>query len=601
MSAQIFQALASGFSAQQVIDYIIKKFPSHAKKITKAIQEGYKPDDILRHLAGRKAGFDTEGMTEFEQARSKDIERSKNINRAALTGAGIGAAAIATPAASRVLGNAFSRALPHSLQNLSGGNLPPMPSNIQPPLQGTIQTQPQNQLLNPSQSPSSPPSAPTAQPNTNISQQPNIQQPQINPIAQQKDGKRLEALQKFNKKAKKKGILDEEIERFEKEYGPMAPEEKIAIEAEQEPTNLQPESTELVENKIKIPKEFENKTEKEVLESAYKKLSRGNKYKETIPENNKIFYHVVPENYKQGSPIYSGKDYENISKEKIDLEKKWPDYEGYRKSKDFKNVSITPDYDVAYEFLKGQFNGKGKILSINIDPNKYKLSHNSEGYLITPRIQSNDIIGEVESDIGKIQQKQTPIAKNDTVSTPHGIGEVKEIRNGKAIVEVDGKKHQIDEDELESSPLPEKELAQLHEDLIKGIEEETGEEVSRHVTYIGFDPNRKELTYMPWRGNPYTFENVTDKELADLKDKMNRKTSDENFIGAYQEGTESPIGAAMSEFMQRRKQAQKEKGIEKKEPIHKAKFEKLYYAYEPAEKAAEARYKERKKQSKKNT
>lgn len=57
-----------------------------------------------------------------------------------------------------------------------------------------------------------------------------------------------------------------------------------------------------------------------------------------------------------------------------------------------------------------------------------------------------------ESEIGTVEQQPAKMEKGSTVASPNGIGEIKEIRNGKAIVEVDGKKHQVNEDELESEP-----------------------------------------------------------------------------------------------------------------------------------------------------
>lgn len=54
----------------------------------------------------------------------------------------------------------------------------------------------------------------------------------------------------------------------------------------------------------------------------------------------------------------------------------------------------------------------------------------------------------------EVQPKaETPkIEKNSVVSSPQGVGEVKEIRNGQAIVDVDGKLHKVKEEELESEP-----------------------------------------------------------------------------------------------------------------------------------------------------
>jgi hypothetical protein len=57
-----------------------------------------------------------------------------------------------------------------------------------------------------------------------------------------------------------------------------------------------------------------------------------------------------------------------------------------------------------------------------------------------------------ELDQGKPEAERPKIEKSSTVSTPQGIGEVREIRNGKAIVDVNGKIHKIDEQDLEPEP-----------------------------------------------------------------------------------------------------------------------------------------------------
>lgn len=50
------------------------------------------------------------------------------------------------------------------------------------------------------------------------------------------------------------------------------------------------------------------------------------------------------------------------------------------------------------------------------------------------------------------ESKENKIEPSSIVASPHGVGEVKAIRNGKAIVEIDGKKHQVNENELENEP-----------------------------------------------------------------------------------------------------------------------------------------------------
>lgn len=191
--------------------------------------------------------------------------------------------------------------------------------------------------------------------------------------------------------------------------------------------------------------------------------------------------------------------------------------------------------------------------------------------------------------------KATPTTKGAIVDTPDGIGEVREIRNGKALVEVDGKMRKVLEEELMEPGLPQKDLADLHDELIEGIKTHTGKEVSRHVEWAGYDPEHKELIYKPWSGEQYTFDGI-DAEDADMLTSLltQRKTSGENYIGAWEQGTESPIGAAMHKLLTKLREKSKEAG---KEKAHIRKYETVYSAYEPAQKASkEKKDAQRKKQ-----
>jgi hypothetical protein len=192
------------------------------------------------------------------------------------------------------------------------------------------------------------------------------------------------------------------------------------------------------------------------------------------------------------------------------------------------------------------------------------------------------------ADFYEKSKEQKAITKNETVATPHGVGEVKEIRNGKAIVEVDGKKHQVDEDELEASPIPEKDLAALYDDLIKGIESETGEDVSRMVQWAGYNPETNTLQFLPHTGKLYKYGNISSEDAALLTDILStRKTSGENFIGAWKAGSKSPIGAALSKLIRKLQTERGGKGNEYEET-----HEPIYSAYEPA---VQAKKKKKKK------
>lgn len=193
-------------------------------------------------------------------------------------------------------------------------------------------------------------------------------------------------------------------------------------------------------------------------------------------------------------------------------------------------------------------------------------------------------------------EETKPIAKGATVISPQGVAEVKEIRNGKAMLEVDGKKHVVNEDELIESPLPEEDLADLYDDLIGGIEKSTGKQVSRNVDWAGYDPNSNELAYKPHGSDKlYAYADISPEDIEVLTNFLTqRKSTGSNFIGAWEAGTESPIGAAMYQLI---KKLQAERGGKGNE--YKNKYETIYDALEPAKLAAKKKHAERKKKAKK--
>lgn len=188
-----------------------------------------------------------------------------------------------------------------------------------------------------------------------------------------------------------------------------------------------------------------------------------------------------------------------------------------------------------------------------------------------------------------LEEEIKPISKKDQVISPHGIGEVKEIRNGKALINIDGKIHKIDEDQLISSALQEKELAELYGDLIRGIEKETGEEVSRMANFVGYDPESNTLAFLPHDGGLYIYNDISPQQKDFLTSALStRKTSGSNFIGAWTSGSRSPIGAAMSKLI---KELQQEAGGKGKE--YAQKFTTVYNALEPAIKASKLKKKKK--------
>lgn len=191
--------------------------------------------------------------------------------------------------------------------------------------------------------------------------------------------------------------------------------------------------------------------------------------------------------------------------------------------------------------------------------------------------------------------EQPKIEKSSIVASPNGIGEVKEIRNGQALIDVDGKLHKTKEEELIQSPLPEKDLADLYNDVVKGIEKESGQQVSRNVYWAGYDPNTNELAYLPHDGGLYIYDDISPDDAKELTNILSqRKSTGQNYIGAWTKGSSSPIGAQMYQLIQR---LQKERGGKGSEYANK--FQKVYDALELAKTAAKKQYEERKKKAKK--
>lgn len=193
-----------------------------------------------------------------------------------------------------------------------------------------------------------------------------------------------------------------------------------------------------------------------------------------------------------------------------------------------------------------------------------------------------------ESEAEQTQAK--PIEKKSVVALPNGdIGEVTDIRQGIATVNADGKIRRRKISELIESPLPQKDLAELHDDLMKGIESKTGEEISKMVSFAGYDPKTNELAFLPHTGSLYVYDNISPEDAKQLTNILSkRKTSGENFMGAWTKDTKSPIGAEMSKLIQRLQKERGGKGLE-----YKNKYEKIYDALEPAKIETKEKYKEK--------
>ncbi len=215
-----------------------------------------------------------------------------------------------------------------------------------------------------------------------------------------------------------------------------------------------------------------------------------------------------------------------------------------------------------------------------IEQGKQKFDEN----MISPEIPGVEIPEKPKFRAGKLD-------RGSTVLLPDGaIGEIQDIRQGIASVNAEGKIRRKKLEELIESPLPEKELNELYKDVISGIQKKTGQEVSRMVNWAGYDPKTNELAFIPHLGSLYVYDDISPEDAKELTNILSqRKTSGENFIGAWGEGTQSPIGAAMSKLIQK---LQKERGGKGSE--YKGKYEKIYDALEPAKIEAKKKFEEKK-------
>lgn len=448
MIPQLASALAGGYSTKQIMQFLIRQFPQHASKIKGALKAGFTVDQVVKFLGGGRKGVnqESEGLTEHEQVRSKDIQRRENVNQGALKGAGITALAGGTALAAPMARSALQRAAPQlfgpgAITSSSNTGLGPSSNNTGSPLPTQAPQIPQANLVSPSSS--QPPVS------SNIPQQANTNQLQVNPI----------------------NISD-------------------------------------LVNKHGLTKHIES-------------LSSNVKDPKAIAG---ILYNKFP-----------------------------------REMKKFQEEAGIPMEDAISEYMQG-----------NVKPLDIAEVQKSE----EPRKPLSR-----EEAFGKFREKL--IAKHEkgsTVESPQGIGEIKEIRNGKAIIDIDGKKHQVDEDELIESPMPEKDLADLLDDLIGGIESETGEDVSRMVQWAGYNPENNTLTFLPHTGKLYKYGGISKEDADLLTDILSvRKTSGSNFIGAWKKDSKSPIGAALSKLIRKLQSERGGKGNEYEET-----HEPIYSAYEPA-------------------
>lgn len=103
----ILSALAQGYTHNQIITFLTRKYPQLKKPIDKALKHGFSLDKILKQIGGGRKEVMSEGVqTPTEKMHQRDIEKRENITKKtgqALLGLGaIGLGAGLAPQAARM-------------------------------------------------------------------------------------------------------------------------------------------------------------------------------------------------------------------------------------------------------------------------------------------------------------------------------------------------------------------------------------------------------------------------------------------------------------------------------------------------------------------
>lgn len=76
MASQVFNALANGYTSQQVLGYLIRRYPQHAQAISVAQQASYPAHLILKHLTDPKNQYDEDQFLTHEERTKRNIRKT---------------------------------------------------------------------------------------------------------------------------------------------------------------------------------------------------------------------------------------------------------------------------------------------------------------------------------------------------------------------------------------------------------------------------------------------------------------------------------------------------------------------------------------------
>src|SRR5271154_1164358 len=185
--------------------------------------------------------------------------------------------------------------------------------------------------------------------------------------------------------------------------------------------------------------------------------------------------------------------------------------------------------------------------------------------ILEPEVQKLDVYKETP----EIKEETKPISKNQTVASPQGVGEVKEIRNGKALVDVDGKLHKVDAEDLEGEPEEVKnakfdfDLSDVPEDLRSApLNEVYLPYDKRHVT-VKYNAGLKPIHYIYFRKDGQSIPNDYINKI--VQGVQLPVSSGKSFWGVWNADKSDSRGAANYEELVANSQEEGEKDNPEKE------------------------------------
>jgi hypothetical protein len=183
-----------------------------------------------------------------------------------------------------------------------------------------------------------------------------------------------------------------------------------------------------------------------------------------------------------------------------------------------------------------------------VDP---ELLKNIEEYAKLPKEEVVNTPLKQDIEQPKENNAQTNIEKNSVVSSPNGFGTVKEIRNGQAIVDVNGKLHKVKEEDLEPSLYSDDEIADAYDNIMAKIPES---ERSGFISWAGYDEDRNVLGFIPRGGKYEELHNITPEEAKMIKEgKGVARTTGVNREGLWVSGEDTRGGVISQIIHDRRK------------------------------------------------